>query len=98
MGFAHCMRENLKEKCLQYLGGKVCYRCEVNSLPYACYDFHHVMLKNENISKLCGSSVSWEELKKELDKCVILCANCHREVHYFRIIIRKEKEVVCQTH
>lgn len=45
-------------------------------------DFHH---RNPEV-KSFGLSVrgltrSWEKIKKEIDKCVLICANCHREVH-----------------
>jgi hypothetical protein len=33
--------------------------------------------KEFNISSI----LNWDKIKKELEKCVLLCANCHREVH-----------------
>lgn len=74
--------ELLKEACMQYLGGKKCQICGVNYLPTCCYDFHHNKgAKEIEISKLIQKKrVMDAELKNELDKCVILCANCHRQV------------------
>ena len=28
-----------------------------------------------------GFTRSWEKVKEELDKCILVCANCHREIH-----------------
>jgi len=72
----------LKELSLQYLGGKKCYNCNVNYLPTCCYDFHHHKgFKETEISKLIQrKTILDNELKIELDKCIILCANCHRQV------------------
>lgn len=43
-----------------------------------CLDFDHLKNKNMLISKLISSGYSFSNLKKEIDKCQILCANCHR--------------------
>lgn len=48
----------------------------------ACMDFHHIdpSKKEYLVSKLWGM-VSKKKLKKELDKCVVVCSNCHRKLH-----------------
>ena len=42
-------------------------------------DFHHVRDKSFQLTNFYTKSL--EALKEEADKCVLLCANCHREVH-----------------
>ncbi|TMF66513.1 MAG: hypothetical protein E6I20_03900 [Chloroflexi bacterium] len=46
------------------------------------FEFHHLdsTTKNFGISE-DGIARSWEKTEQELQKCVLLCANCHREVH-----------------
>ncbi len=82
--FQQNKREKLKEKCLVYLNGKKCYFCGVQHLPMCCYDFHHNKGgKEKEISQMIVKNEKWEVLKKELDKCIILCSNCHRIKHHF---------------
>lgn len=74
--------EMLKGGCLEYLGGKRCKVCNVNWLPICCYDFHHNKgAKEEEISKMIKRKISLDiELMSELNKCIVLCSNCHRQV------------------
>ena len=73
-------RRNLKLKAIAYKGGK-CEGCKKVHEPHA-FDFHHV---DPNAKEFSiggdGSTRSWERVKQELDKCLLLCANCHREEH-----------------
>lgn len=47
--------------------------------PYFVMDFHHIAEKTFDVSRsVCGGKVSTNKLLTELDKCVVLCANCHR--------------------
>ena len=46
----------------------------------ACIDFHHTRGKDLIVSKMW--SYSLERVKQEIDKCILLCANCHRKEHY----------------
>lgn len=75
--------ELLKEQCLEYLGGKRCKACGTDYLPLICYDFHHNKgAKEEEISKMIQRKTKLDaELKKELDKCTVVCANCHRQIN-----------------
>lgn len=59
-------------------------RCEVcgESDP-ACLDFHHIdpSTKIATVSKMVHSVRKKEDILKEIQKCKILCANCHRKEH-----------------
>ena len=57
-----------------------CSRCGENH-P-ATIDFHHKKNKKEGISKMVAYGYSIEKIKEEIDKCIILCANCHRKIHW----------------
>jgi predicted HNH restriction endonuclease len=69
-----------KEQAVQYLGGK-CQKCNGEFHP-AVYEFHHTNpeTKDRDPSKML--SLKWERVTAELDKCLLLCANCHRLTHY----------------
>ena len=43
--------------------------------------FHHVGAKDLDVSSAVSGGWSLDRLKKEINKCVILCANCHMEEH-----------------
>lgn len=73
-------RKKIKELAILYLGG-ACQICGYNR-TIAALDFHHKKSEGKDFGlSQNGLTRSWERTKKELDKCVLLCANCHREVH-----------------
>jgi hypothetical protein len=61
--------------------------CEEKS--FSCLEFHHrdPSKKEMNISKLVGSGHSLERIVKEVEKCAVLCANCHRKFHAGEIML-----------
>lgn len=73
-------RKRLKELLVAYKGGK-CVRCGYNKAVEAL-DFHHIdpATKERALSEK-GLTLSLTRLKLEADKCLLLCANCHREEH-----------------
>jgi hypothetical protein len=73
-------RKKLKILAVEYKGGK-CEKCGYNKFIGAL-EFHHLDPKEKDFSiSDSGSTRSWERLKKELDKCIIVCSNCHKEIH-----------------
>lgn len=73
-------RQDLKLKALLYKGNK-CLICGYNKCISAL-EFHHRDPKEKDFHLgQDGHSRSWERIKKEIDKCDLLCANCHREEH-----------------
>ena len=73
-------RLKLKNELVKYKGGK-CEICGYDKCISAL-EFHHLdpSEKKFGISKnISGHSL--EECKKEVDKCILVCANCHREIH-----------------
>jgi hypothetical protein len=54
--------------------------CACGERDIACLDFHHVGEGKEgNVSTIS----SWNKMVAEIEKCVVVCANCHRKLHYY---------------
>lgn len=74
-------RLELKNWFDSYKKDKKCVFCgESESI---CLDFHHLdnSKKEYNVSNMNYSTYSIKTIKKEIDKCIIVCANCHRKLH-----------------
>lgn len=74
-------KKKSKEWFKKFLENKCCTICKESDS--ATFDFHHLdpNKKEHNIGKLAGTTYSIKKLQKELEKCVLLCSNCHRKVH-----------------
>ena len=76
-------QRDFKIKCVEYKGGK-CIKCGYSKSVVAL-DFHHRDPNQKDFSISKHRGLNWEKNKekviKELDKCDLLCANCHREEH-----------------
>jgi hypothetical protein len=72
-------RERTKIRAVEYLGGK-CARCGYSKCMWAL-QFHHrdPEMKKFTISSCWRHVRSWDVIQQELDKCTLLCANCHAE-------------------
>jgi hypothetical protein len=87
------IRENRKKKeLIVYKGGK-CSICDYNTYA-GSLDFHHLHESEKSFSIGKNRDKSIPILKKEVDKTILLCSNCHREVHggMHTSFIREEKE------
>ena len=79
-------RQKSKAALISYKGGE-CEHCNV-SYPYdGVYEFHHTDPTKKDFSisdaldRNIGALSNHKEILKELDKCLMLCANCHRIEH-----------------
>ena len=87
-GFGYCKscinkstverQRRLKQQCIDYKGGS-CAICGYDKYPGAL-EFHHVNPKDKDFTISRFKNRKFELIKDELDKCVLLCSNCHKEV------------------
>lgn len=63
---------------MEYLSDKSCVKCGYSN-PLAL-EFDHIdpNTKLFGIARALTNTISWENILKEIDKCQILCANCHK--------------------
>lgn len=73
-------RRKIKARVVMFFGGK-CNRCGYDKCLEA-FDVHHKDPSKKDFAiSVTGVTRSWEKIEKELSKCELLCANCHREHH-----------------
>lgn len=71
--------KNNKIKSIEYKGGE-CQCCGYKKY-YGSLEFHHKSPKEKDFNLSKKATCNIEILKPELDKCVLVCVNCHREIH-----------------
>ncbi len=58
-----------------------CDRCDKSNPAYL--DYHHVGDEKEaTVAELTANGRSKERIRTEIERCLVLCANCHRKEHY----------------
>lgn len=84
--------QNFKEKMILYKGGQ-CVSCSYNKCQDAL-EFHHLNPneKDFTVAQYKGSILN-NTIKKELDKCILVCSNCHREIHAGLLKINNQKHI-----
>lgn len=82
-------RKKIRKMAIEYKGGR-CKLCGYNKCMQAL-EFHHIddLGKDFGISAK-GYTRSWKKTKEEIDKCILVCANCHRELHVGKKQLPKE--------
>ena len=70
-----------KQQAVQYKGG-CCNRCGLTFDCLDVYDFHHrdPKHKEDSLNRLMNSN--WDKIVPELEKCDLLCSNCHKITHW----------------
>jgi Fe-S-cluster-containing hydrogenase component 2 len=80
-----CIERWVQKKidAIQYKGGK-CIDCKLSypKSPYVIFDFHHRDPTQKDVDWTKLKLRSWDKITKELDKCDLLCSNCHRIRHH----------------
>ena len=73
-------RREKKKQAIIHKGG-ICERCGLKTEHYSVYDFHHLKGSDKEFDwrRLC--KFTWDKIMVELDKCELLCSNCHRIEH-----------------
>lgn len=78
------IRKDNKSK-IDEVKSKGCSKC--NEKEICCLEFHHLRDKDNDISIMVGTGVSWTKILEEISKCILVCANCHRKIHAGKIQI-----------
>jgi len=91
---SQCMKQAAQDKresrrnLIFDIVGEVCNRCGVK-YPRYVFDLHHRVPENKLFDIMASLHILWDRLLIEVEKCDLLCANCHKIVHYE---MRMEKE------
>lgn len=65
---------------------KLTLKCECGEDHPACLEFHHKdpVTKEKTLSMAAGQGWGKKRILEEVSKCKIVCANCHRKMHWTR--------------
>lgn len=87
-------RAELRIKILDYLDENPCIGCGETDPLVLEFDHRDRDTKISSVSRLVNDCCSWETIQTEIDKCDILCANCHRRKTHKQLKFWKQIEDV----
>lgn len=79
--YSQFKRADIRKREFIELRGGCCCKCGYNK-NFAALHFHHLDEKNFSLDIRTIGNSSKEKLLKELELCILICANCHAELHY----------------
>lgn len=84
-------RKNTKRKLFESFGSKCCCCGYANIVAM---EFHHLdpSTKETYWGKINGRIRSWDYLSLEMAKCVMVCSNCHKEIHYDNKLVPEDAQ------
>lgn len=86
-------RQLTKKRMIDAMGG-CCQICGYNK-SFIALEFHHIIpsQKEFGLSSMRVSIKSWDKIILELKKCILLCSNCHKEIHNGDIVLPENYKV-----
>jgi hypothetical protein len=83
---AYCRRKQLWREFIVDIGYTKCSKCGYSKCP-AALEFHHTDLENKEIGigQITREAFTPNNIKRfldEIDKCILVCCRCHREIHW----------------
>lgn len=72
--------QRLRRWTNEYKRKRGCRRC--SEIDPVCLQFHHVEEKRMGVGEMIANSYPESDVRAEVEKCIVLCANCHRKEHY----------------
>ena len=76
------LRVRMRQHVLQYLIDNPCVECGESDPRVLDFDHLDPSTKKYNIARMLSGHAGWKKIMSEIEKCRVLCANCHRKHTY----------------
>jgi L-lysine 2,3-aminomutase len=83
---AYKTKQQYKKRLAEMKQSSGCVDCGEKN--HIVLDFDHLKDKKYNVSRMIHDGFSWKAIMKEIQKCEIVCANCHRIRTYARLTMK----------
>jgi Zn finger protein HypA/HybF involved in hydrogenase expression len=81
-----------REKIQELKADLSCAKCDESR--HWLLDFHHIDPTQKDFQLSQGERYGWEKVQSEIEKCVVLCSNCHRDFHH----LEKKTRITIQDY
>lgn len=78
-------RRSITQKIREWKEERGCCLCDEKFGP--CLELHHLDGSEKDFHPSEAMGKSWAAFLKEAEKCVVVCANCHRKVHHGVLVV-----------